>query len=95
MFLVVGADDAVGAQQRLAVDLRRPIIVKWPFEKRSAGSRVVVKVNRRSVQWWTLSTRSSLKALMVGMVGRSGNGRGREAAGKPAIVAERASSLVR
>jgi hypothetical protein len=25
---------------------------------------VVVKVNRRSVQWWTLNTRSSLNALI-------------------------------
>ena len=29
----------------------RPIMVKWPLEKRSAGSRVVVKLKRRSVQW--------------------------------------------
>jgi hypothetical protein len=35
------------------------------LEKRSDGSRVVVKVNRRSVQWCTLNTRSSKKALMV------------------------------
>src|SRR5690606_7103696 len=39
-------------------------MVKWPLEKRSEVSRVVVKLKRRSVQWWTLSTRSSLKALM-------------------------------
>ncbi|MNV93414.1 hypothetical protein D3C71_1881020 [compost metagenome] len=40
-------------------------MVKWPFEKRSAGSRVVVKEKRRSVQWWTERTRSSRKALMT------------------------------
>ena len=28
---------------------RRPIIVKWPLEKRSAGSRVVVKLKQG--QW--------------------------------------------
>jgi len=28
------------------------------------GSRVVVKLNRRSVQWWTLKTVSSRNALM-------------------------------
>src|SRR5690349_8582033 len=39
-------------------------MVKWPLEKRRAGSRVVVKVNRRSVQWWTERTRSSLNALI-------------------------------
>src|SRR6218665_793799 len=44
---------------------RRPIIVKCPLAKRKALSRVVVKENRRSVQWWTLRTRSSRKALMV------------------------------
>jgi hypothetical protein len=43
-------------------------MVKWPLEKRSDGSRVVVKVNRRSVQWCTLNTRSSRKALMVNQV---------------------------
>src|SRR5450830_2140555 len=43
---------------------RRPIIVKWPLEKRRPGARVVVKEKRRSVQWWTVSTRSSGKALM-------------------------------
>jgi hypothetical protein len=40
-------------------------MVKWPLENRSAGSRVVVKENKRSVQWWTLKTRSSLKALLA------------------------------
>src|SRR6218665_661243 len=44
---------------------RRPIIVKCPLAKRKALSRVVVKENRRSVQWRTLRTRSSRKALMV------------------------------
>ena len=39
-------------------------MVKWPLEKRNAGSRVVVNVNRRSVQWWTDRTVSSLKALI-------------------------------
>src|SRR5690606_16634429 len=39
-------------------------MVKWPLENRSAGSRVVVKENRRSVQWCTDRTRSSRKALM-------------------------------
>jgi hypothetical protein len=50
-------------------------MVKWPLEKRSDGSRVVVKVNRRSVQWCTLKTRSSRKALMVdqGLVEQSKN----------------------
>jgi hypothetical protein len=44
---------------------RNPIIVKWPLLKRNEGSRVVVKLNRRSVQWCTDKTVSSLKALMV------------------------------
>jgi len=48
--------------------MRRPIIVKWPLENRSAGSRVVVNVNSLSVQWCTLSTVSSLNALMMGFV---------------------------
>lgn len=39
-------------------------MVKWPLEKRKAVSRVVVKVNSLSVQWWTDNTRSSLKALI-------------------------------
>jgi hypothetical protein len=41
--------------------------VKWPLLKRNEGSRVVVKLNRRSVQWCTDKTVSSLKALMVGL----------------------------
>ncbi len=41
-------------------------MVKWPLENRSDVSRVVVKENRRSVQWWTERTRSSLNALMDG-----------------------------
>ena len=43
---------------------RRPIMVKWPLEKRSVVSRVVVKLKSRSVQWCTLSTVSSKNALM-------------------------------
>jgi hypothetical protein len=41
-------------------------MVKWPFEKRKAMSRVVVKLNKRSVQWWTDKTVSSRKALIAG-----------------------------
>ena len=40
-------------------------MVKWPLEKRSAASRVAVKLNSRSVQWCTRSTRASMKALMM------------------------------
>jgi hypothetical protein len=47
--------------------MRSPIIVKWPLLKRKDGSRVVVKLNKRSVQWCTDKTVSSLKALMVGL----------------------------
>jgi hypothetical protein len=36
-----------------------------PFSKRRAESRVVVKVNWVSVQWWTLSTRSVPTAANV------------------------------
>ena len=39
-------------------------MVKWPFEKRRLWLRVVVKLNRRSVQWWTVRTFSSSKAAM-------------------------------
>ena len=39
-------------------------MVKCPLLKRMDSSRVVVKVNNLSVQWWIDSTRSSLKALM-------------------------------
>jgi hypothetical protein len=48
----------------LPVSNRKPIIVKCPLEKRSVVSRVVVKLKRRSVQWWTLKTVSSRNALM-------------------------------
>jgi hypothetical protein len=47
VLLVVGADDAVGARSSGLSFTFRPIMVKWPLEKRSAGSRVVVKLNRR------------------------------------------------
>src|SRR5207244_10671570 len=50
-------------------------MVKWPLEKRSDVSRVVLKVNSLSVQWWTSRTSSSLNALMVLPV-RCGSGRG-------------------
>jgi len=46
--------------------------VKWPFEKRNELSRVVVKLNRRSVQWWTDNTVSSKKALIAELVLRIG-----------------------
>ena len=46
---------------------RKPIMVKWPLEKRSDVSRVVVKLNRRAVQWWTDKTSSSRNALMTGI----------------------------
>ncbi len=45
MLFPVGADDGIGPQQGLVIDFRRPIMVKWPLEKRSPGSRVVVKEN--------------------------------------------------
>ena len=58
VLFIVGAGDAGAPQQRLAVH-GRPIMVKWPFWNRKAWSRVVVKLNSRSVQWCTLSTRAS------------------------------------
>jgi hypothetical protein len=39
-------------------------MVKCPLEKRRDWSRVVLKLNSRSVQWWTLNTVSSWNALM-------------------------------
>ena len=39
-------------------------MTKWPLWNRKAASRVVVKENRVSFQWCTLSTRSVLKAAM-------------------------------
>jgi hypothetical protein len=64
---------------------RRPIIVKCPLLKRSDWSRVVVKVNRRSVQWCTLSTRSSLNALMVSVKSVSMSPGGMRRARNPAL----------
>ena len=40
-----------------------PIIVNSPLRKRNDGLRVVLKLKRLSVQWWTDSTVSSLKLL--------------------------------
>ena len=40
-------------------------MVNSPLRKRNDGSRVVVKLNSVSVQWWTLRTLSWLKLLIV------------------------------
>ena len=40
-------------------------MVNSPFRNRNEGSRVVVKENSVSVQWWTLKTLSWLKLLIV------------------------------
>jgi hypothetical protein len=46
---VIGAGDAVSAQQRLSPTFS-PIMVNSPFRNRNEGSRVVVKLNSVSVQ---------------------------------------------
>ncbi len=40
-------------------------MANWPLWKRKPASRVVVKLKRLSVQWWTLVTSSWLSALIV------------------------------
>src|SRR5438552_4189210 len=47
-----------------------PIIVNWPFSNRKVRSRVVRKLNSRSVQWRTSSTCSSFSAAITLPYGR-------------------------
>src|ERR1700712_1771150 len=60
-----------------------PIIVNSPLRKRNDGSRVVRKLNSWSVQWCTLTTRSSLKLLIEPYLARvQDDGRDAAAAGR-------------
>lgn len=64
MLFVVGAHDAVGAQQRFAVFLAQANHGEVAVRKARAYVTRGGEAEQAMVQWWTLNTVSSWNALM-------------------------------